>query len=218
MGFYDLLNTINRSELEEKVKQSKSFNSLLKSFGENNGGYIRMLRYKIKKEQIDTSHFTTSSAKKRYTNKEVFVENSTYNDNNCIKKRLMEFNLIPNECYRCKIKGGKTNFPEIEGFCNILILQLDHINGINRDNRLENLRLLCPNCHSQTKTFCGKNKKHKPKNKCLVCNKEIRKTSKRCIDCCRKEYSNNKCIDCEKKIRKKSKRCIDCHKNFRKKR
>lgn len=38
-----------------------------------------------------------------------------------------------------------------------LSLQLDHINGENNDHRLENLRFLCPNCHSQTPTFCGKN-------------------------------------------------------------
>ena len=40
-----------------------------------------------------------------------------------------------------------------------IVLQLDHINGVKRDNRIENLRFLCPNCHSQTDTFAGKNKK-----------------------------------------------------------
>jgi len=52
--------------------------------------------------------------------------------------------------YKCSICGINTwlNKP--------LTLQLDHINGDNRDNRIEILRLLCPNCHSQTDNFCGK--------------------------------------------------------------
>lgn len=43
-------------------------------------------------------------------------------------------------------------------------LTLDHINGVHNDNRLENLRIICANCHSQTDTFCGKNKGNKLKN------------------------------------------------------
>ena len=221
MGLYDILNKISRSEFEEKVKQSKSYNSLLKTLGTSNHGLsTRVLRYKIKKEQIDVSHFTTKGVREHksiYTNEEVFIENSTYNNNTLIKKRIFDNNLIVNECFRCKIKGGETNLPEMEGFCNILVLQLDHINGINNDNRLENLRLLCPNCHSQTKSFCGRNVKHKS-NKCLDCNKKIDKRRKRCIDCYKKKCNNDrhKCLNCNKPIKKTSKRCMNCHKNFRK--
>ncbi|MFA9445403.1 HNH endonuclease [Egicoccus sp. AB-alg6-2] len=43
-----------------------------------------------------------------------------------------------------------------------LSLHLDHISGDPRDNRLENLRLLCPNCHAQTPTHCGKNVQRDP--------------------------------------------------------
>ena len=52
--------------------------------------------------------------------------------------------------YKCEICG----ISEWQG--KELSLQLDHINGINNDNRIENLRLLCPNCHSQTETFSGR--------------------------------------------------------------
>lgn len=47
--------------------------------------------------------------------------------------------------------------------CKKLALQIDHTNGNNSDNRKENLRILCPNCHSQTNTFCGRNNKVKIK-------------------------------------------------------
>jgi RNA polymerase subunit RPABC4/transcription elongation factor Spt4 len=45
--------------------------------------------------------------------------------------------------------------PEWNG--KVLTLQVDHINGVNDDHRLENLRFLCPNCHSQTPTYAGSN-------------------------------------------------------------
>jgi hypothetical protein len=80
--------------------------------------------------------------------------------------------VLTEKCEICEIGSSWNNKP--------LVLQLDHINGINNDNRLENLRLLCPNCHSQTDTFSGK---HKRKNRCLDCDKAIRWDSKRCVIC-----------------------------------
>ena len=59
--------------------------------------------------------------------------------------------------YKCSICGNNGVYMEKP-----LTLQLDHINGVNNDNRLENLRFLCPNCHSQTETFSGKKLKIKP--------------------------------------------------------
>ena len=79
------------------------------------------------------------------------VENSTYTNSMRFKKRLIESQLIP---YKCAICGLENQWNGKE-----LILQLDHINGKHNDNRKENLRFLCPNCHSQTETFSGKNKK-----------------------------------------------------------
>ena len=62
---------------------------------------------------------------------------------------------------------------------------IDHINGVANDNRLENLRMLCPHCNSQQDTFAGRNCKwNKPKkNFCLDCEKEVYRGSKRCRVC-----------------------------------
>jgi 5-methylcytosine-specific restriction endonuclease McrA len=81
---------------------------------------------------------------------EVFVENSTYARHK-IKDRIIRQSLKPYICQECGLDGNWNG--------KVLSLQLDHINGINNDNRLENLRFLCPNCHSQTDTWCGKGKR-----------------------------------------------------------
>lgn len=66
-----------------------------------------------------------------------------------LKQRLLKENLIENRCGICNITDwmGRP-----------IVCELDHINGNKHDHRLENLRMLCPNCHSQTETYCGKNK------------------------------------------------------------
>jgi hypothetical protein len=69
---------------------------------------------------------------------------------NWLKHRLFDAKLKENKCEECGINewNGKP-----------IVCELDHVNGNPEDHRLENLRVLCPNCHSQTPTYCGKNKK-----------------------------------------------------------
>ncbi len=84
------------------------------------------------------------------TNEEVFVVNSDYARHN-LKRRILKGNMIPYKCDCCGIKAEWQGKP--------MPLILDHINGINNDNRLENLRFVCSNCDSQLPTY--KNKRGK---------------------------------------------------------
>lgn len=78
----------------------------------------------------------------------VFVENGMHG-NSVINRIIKDYDIIPyDKCWLCGLSewiNGK------------LILEIDHINGISNDHRIENLRFLCPNCHSQTETFRSKN-------------------------------------------------------------
>lgn len=84
-----------------------------------------------------------------YPDEEVFCENSTY-ARHSIKARIRSRNLIEYKCACCGIG------PEWQGKPMPLIL--DHINGINNDNRLTNLRFVCSNCDSQLPTYKSKNR------------------------------------------------------------
>jgi hypothetical protein len=79
---------------------------------------------------------------------EILVRDSTYRTSSLLKERLLEAELLHPWCACCGVEEWNGTR---------LVLHLDHINGERSDNRLANLRLLCPNCHSQTETYCGRN-------------------------------------------------------------
>ncbi len=102
----------------------------------------------------------------------VFVENSKHSRQD-IKRRVINQKIISYKCLICKSPPNWMNKK--------LSLQLDHINGVYDDNRIENLRFLCPNCHSQTENFAGKGLKKK--YICEICSGETKGNGKCCIKC-----------------------------------
>lgn len=200
--------SISTDDFSKLVKESNSIGEILKRFGlSNKGGNSKTVQRRAKIENIDISHIKLgiNSNKgrtfgQRKSHSEIFKESSPISRSS-IKKQVIKYNLIPYVCGICFLKDIWNNKK--------LILQLDHINGINNDNRIENLRFLCPNCHSQTATFSGKRnsefltKQNKLLNDsiCHFCgvifqtsNKLKKYCSKNCIS---KNRLKNSCLDKE---------------------
>jgi 5-methylcytosine-specific restriction endonuclease McrA len=120
------------------------------------GSNVRWMNEKIKSLSINTSHWLGMGHLKGKTHNwstsiplsKILCKNSEYTNYSALKKRLIKAELLKYKCNRCSISTWNNEE---------LSLHLDHINGIKTDNSIENLRLLCPNCHSQTDTYCGRN-------------------------------------------------------------
>lgn len=198
--------TYTQDQLIEAIKTSYSYAQILRKLNlKAAGGNYQVIKQRIKELNLNIDHFNhkpDTTIKINYNRPKldtalVFTENSNYNRNRLKERLISEFNF-EYCCSICKLKDwhGKK-----------LSLHLDHINGINNDNRVENLRLLCPNCHSLTDTYCGKNKistsksndpktqsrlKNPRKKKileshsCLICNTQIfgKRKKKYCSTAC----------------------------------
>jgi hypothetical protein len=135
-------------EFTNAVKKNTTIISVLKVFGiTNNDSYPNMKFWKdVNRLGLDISHFRRPTPKNKLDIDQFLVKNSKWKSGStALKKRLLKENLIIEKCNICEQEPNWNGKP--------LTLQLDHINGDNKDNRLENLRLVCPNCHSQTETF-----------------------------------------------------------------
>ena len=153
------------------------------------GMHYKRLKKRIKQDNLDTTKFQQNhetymksmvgslSKEHKKDDSECFKQNSDHARSG-VKRRILANKTIPHECALCK-SGPSWNGQE-------LALELDHINQINNDNRIENLRFLCPNCHSQVTNAHRKSKKKTTKdiltNLCECGNVKWKK-SYRCRKC-----------------------------------
>lgn len=147
---------LSDEQFVELLKKSSTISEVLFKLGYtvkgNSWGYSQVKR-RMDDLNLDYSIFKGKSAviktnKLNNVKKEDILKENCKHQRTVLRRYIIKNNLIP---YKCAICGctewqGKT-----------LSLELDHINGINNDNRLENLRFLCPNCHSQTSTYGSRN-------------------------------------------------------------
>lgn len=156
--------------LEELCADSYSLAEVLRKAGRKQaGGNQETLKKKIAEFEIDISHFTgqlwnkgktkktderlarNSLNKEKYQLEEVFCLNSPVTQR-VLRGYVERHNILEYKCQFCGCDGYWLNTK--------IALEIDHINGNNTDNRIENLRYLCPNCHATTDTYRGKNIKN----------------------------------------------------------
>lgn len=169
--------------LEQAIKDSICFSDVCRNIGISpKGNSYQRLKILIEEYELDTSHFINARLagmvksgllSKKLHFSEILVDGKKYREQGKRLRRALIESGRSYECVDCKL-GPIWNGKEI-------ILHVDHINGDWRDCRVENLRFLCPNCHSQTSTFGSK--KHFEPNKCNNCNVRINKGYTWCVTC-----------------------------------
>lgn len=148
-------------QLEEAVAGSTSYRQVISKLGliEAGGNYAQ-IKMHVARLGLNTKHFKgmawnkgmTGIGKNRTTLENILIKNSNFQSFK-LKKRLFAVNLKPRHCEECGWKKISED--------GRVPLELDHINGNSKDNRIENLRVLCPNCHSLKPTHRGRNRKKK---------------------------------------------------------
>ena len=135
------------------VLESSSFSEVLRKLKlSKSGAMVKYLREYLTELNISTEHFGKNSVRTVRTVDNIFIQNSNA-DQRTLRKWYFEGKYTD---YKCSICGQEPIWQEKP-----LTLILDHINGCNNDDRIENLRWVCPNCNQQLDTTGYRNKKNK---------------------------------------------------------
>lgn len=139
---------LSEEEFAQLVKESRSFQDLAQRIGykKEGGGTQAALKEAVKERGLNTSHFLGQGWNRDNHNYSTFAKNSAKKNGKSTLKAII--NLRGRKCECC-------GFTEWLG--KPINLEIHHIDGNHNNNELENIQLLCPNCHSYTDNYCGKN-------------------------------------------------------------
>lgn len=160
-------------EARTAVAASSNYSETLRRLGlRPAGGNHAVLRGFLETHGISTDHFDPDAgrgarfrAREKRPLDEILVERSTYS-RTALKRRLFAEGLKERRCELCgqgEMWRGR-----------LMALVLDHVNGVPDDNRLENLRVLCPNCNATLDTHCGRKNESLPQRACARCGEAFR--------------------------------------------
>lgn len=219
---YNMKN-LSKIELQKVVTSCSRWADLCRALElKPTGGNYQRVKKIVYDNNIDTSHFSTepwNKGKKIKTEsyyftdiKNLLIENSPHKNSSKLKKRLFREDIKQKQCEICGLTDTS------------ITLELHHINGDPTDNRLENLQILCPNCHSKTSNFRGKNTRiHKCASELFLSDEEVEqrrqeKLNKRRIPIEQRKNKpviNIKCLWCNKEFKPRSKQtkycCVECY-------
>jgi hypothetical protein len=155
-----------QDEAAAAVAQARSYSEALRLLGiRPAGGNHRTLKAAVARWQIPTGHFDPNAGRRAGARQpvpldQILVEHSSFSRSH-LKERLYKAGL---KQPRCELCGQGPSWRGRE-----MALVLDHVNGVGDDNRLENLRIVCPNCAATLDTHCGKNIALHRKRQCAGC-------------------------------------------------
>jgi hypothetical protein len=177
MARTSVIYNLSTEEFKTVVEEAFTMTDILEKCGLRPVGSNRKtVQRRAEKENVSLKHLKSIQGKRpsqAIPLEKTMTEDSSYKSSR-LKERLVKLGILTDRCSICgqaPVWNGKP-----------LVLHLDHINGNHEDNRLENLRIVCPHCDSQLPTYKGRNKYHAPKPRC-DCGAVKSRPSKHCRKC-----------------------------------
>lgn len=171
-------------QLKAAIEASMSWRGVARELGfdQASGTSVSLMRRTAEEHGFDSSHFKYRRGAKISTEEILTNQRRWTGTSGQLKVRLLkEGYFTEDRCDKCGLGAEWQGAP--------LTLQLDHVDGDPTNNTLDNLKIICPNCHTQTPTWGGRNIQRGPTNTyrmCRDCGCQIWKTSKRCVSCSQK--------------------------------